>query len=78
VTVVNDKTSLLITIGCDGGSSDLFYYVGFCLIDSEKLVRPIFLGYITFMRFSFCVSPSCDFVLWHRLHAILFLWVTFM
>jgi hypothetical protein len=29
VTVVNDKASLLIAIGCYGGSSDLFYNVGF-------------------------------------------------
>jgi hypothetical protein len=40
--VVNDKPFLLIAIGCYGGSSDLFYNVGFGRINSEMLASPNF------------------------------------
>jgi hypothetical protein len=42
VTVVNDKASLLIAIGCYGSSSDLFYNIGFGRIDFEMLASPDF------------------------------------
>jgi hypothetical protein len=42
VTVVNDKASLLIAIGCYGSSSDLFYNIGFGRINFEMLASPNF------------------------------------
>jgi hypothetical protein len=42
VTVVNNKASLLIVIGCYGGASDLFYNVSFGRIGSEMLASSDF------------------------------------
>jgi hypothetical protein len=42
VTLVNDKASLLIAIGCYGGLTNLFYNINFGRIDSEMLASPDF------------------------------------
>jgi hypothetical protein len=73
VTVVSDKASLLMVVRG-------IYFVASTLVESVLRCkrRPFLLRDIAFVRFSFCVLPSCYFVLGYHLHVISFLCVTIM